>query len=164
MTETLREAASSLTRTVGRTFIFAGRARRLDVGYYWIASMIVSGVGKLALGSELDLASALAPSEAVDLVVAVPFFALFARRLHDQGRSAWWTVALLPLVAANAYEHVRVTLHAFDGAWPGLGKWNLLLALLAIGYLSAMLVPGDRGPNRHGNDPRLDERPLADIS
>jgi uncharacterized membrane protein YhaH (DUF805 family) len=158
MGETLREAATSIVRTVGRTFIFTGRSRRLEIGYYWIAWMLVAGAGSLAVQSKLDWASAVLAREAIHLVAATPFFALFARRLHDQGRSAWWTLALPPLLAANTYDHLRVNFHAFDPAWPGLAMWNLVLLILALGSFVAMLLPGDVGTNRYGPDPRLDER------
>jgi len=158
MVEAFREAAASVTRTISRTFVVPGRSRRSEIGYYWIASALVAGAARLSGGSHLDWASAAMVPYAIDLVVFVPFFALFARRLHDQGRSAWWVLALPPLVAANIYDHLRVNFHAYDTAWPKPGMWELILLIPALGALAVVLIPGDVGPNRYGHDPRLDER------
>jgi uncharacterized membrane protein YhaH (DUF805 family) len=158
MVEAFSEAAASLGRTIGRTFVFAGRSRRLDLGHYWIASMLVAVVSGLAVEPGLDPVSAMTVSKAIELALVIPFFALFARRLHDQGRSAWWTLALPPLAAANIYDHLRVNFHAFDPAWPDLGMWKLLLLPVVLGSLAVMVFPGHVGANRYGGDPRLDER------
>ncbi|HEY0312199.1 MAG TPA: DUF805 domain-containing protein [Allosphingosinicella sp.] len=158
MVERFREAAASVTRTVSRTFVVAGRSRRSEFGYYWIASTLVGGAARLSVGPHLGWPSSAMVPDAINLVVIVPFFALFARRLHDQGRSAWWALALPPLVAANIYDHLRVNFHAYDAAWPELSMWELILLIPAIGSVAVMFIPGDVGPNRYGHDPRLDER------
>ncbi len=58
------------------------------------------------------------------VLLIYPTLALFARRMHDRGRSAWWM--LLGLV-------------------PGLG-WAWVIAELSI-------LRGERGDNVHGEDP-----------
>jgi len=154
MGDTLREAAASIARTISQTFAFAGRSRRLDIAYYWIA-WIVAGALASAVETGLDLGSAGIAREAVQLFATIPFFALFARRLHDQGRSGWWTFMLPPVVAADVYNRVRVTFHAFDPAWPDLGMWGLALLIPVLLSLGFMLIPGEIGENRYGPDPRL---------
>jgi uncharacterized membrane protein YhaH (DUF805 family) len=158
MIKALSEATASLGRTIGRTFVFSGRARRLDMGYYWIAYTLVAAIGRHAVQPTLDWYSGVMASQAIQLIAAIPGFALFARRLHDQGRSGWWTLALPPLVAANIWEHLSVTVHAFDPAWPDLGMWKLILLPLALGAFAVAIIEGDVGPNRYGPDPRQDER------
>lgn len=157
MGETLRDAGASIARTIGQTFTFAGRSRRLDLAYYWLAWMLVTGVLLSGVASGLDLASAAVARETVQLLATIPFFALFARRLHDQGRSGWWTLMLPPLVAAGVYDRVRATFHAFDPAWPDLGMWELILLIPGLLSLGFMLIPGDIGENCYGPDPRLAE-------
>ena len=157
MGETLREAIASIAMTFTRTFDFNGRSRRLDVGYYWIASMLVAGVLRPATTIGLDWASAVIAREAIDLAVAIPFLALFARRLHDQGRSTWWLLLAPPLIVANIYDVVRVNFHAFDPAWPELGMWNLGRFIVALLVLALIILPGETDANRYGPDPRLTE-------
>jgi uncharacterized membrane protein YhaH (DUF805 family) len=155
MESTLREAAESAGRTVRQSFVFSGRTRRLDVLYYWVASMLVTAAVEGAVTATMSWDSALVARNAVKLVVLIPWFSLFARRLHDIGRSGWWVLCLPPVVAANLYENVRVNLHAFDPAWPGLGMWGLVLLIPVLLALAVTLLPGDVDENRYGPDPRL---------
>lgn len=157
MGETLREGATSVVQTINQTFVFRGRSRRLDIGYYWIASMAAVGALEAVVRVWLDWDSEMIARMAIGFVAVVPFFALFARRLHDQGRSAWWTLILPVLGAANVYKSIRVNFHAFDPAWPELGIWNPGLLILALLSLAFMIQPGDVGANRYGPDPRLTE-------
>lgn len=151
----LSEAVASVGRTISKTFCFVGRSRRLEIGYYWIASTLLAGVFGLLPANRLDWAAAVIAREAIQFFVAIPFFALFARRLHDQNRSAWWTLMLPPVVGSNVYDHLRVNFHAFDPAWPDFGFWKLALAVPVLLSLAFMLIPGDVGENRFGPDPRL---------
>ena len=84
-----------------------------------------------------ELAMALlSPRIAVFAAVAWPLTALYVKRLHDVGLSAWW---LLPFVGA-------LWLTTATGA----DQKNLLSAGL-FGILG--LAPGKRGDNRFGTDP-----------
>ena len=118
--------------------------------------MLVAGVGSFVVRPEYGSAPAILARNAIDLVVLIPFFALFGRRLHDINRSAWWTLALPPVVAANIYDELRVNFHAYDAAWPELGMWKLLLLIPLLLAFAVILQPGDVGPNRYGPDPRRD--------
>jgi uncharacterized membrane protein YhaH (DUF805 family) len=77
---------------VKRYAVFSGRARRKEYWFfvlfyvliYWIASLIDYRFGLLAL-----------------LALALPSCAVGFRRLHDTGRSGWWTLlGFIPLVGS----------------------------------------------------------------
>jgi uncharacterized membrane protein YhaH (DUF805 family) len=65
----------------------------------------------------------------------VPLIAVTVRRLHDLGLSGWWLVAL-PIGAA---------IPAVDG-------------LVPFAHMIVMALPGRKGTNRFGDDPRLGSR------
>lgn len=75
----------------------------------------------------------LLPLLAVGTIAATwSFFALTAKRLHDAGWTGW--LAALVLL-------------------PGIGAWMI--------YLVMILVPGQRGANRYGADPKSRAAPLG---
>jgi len=158
--DTLREFGWSIRRTLFGTFDPRGRAARLDILFWLILYAPVS--------IALDTTRAI-PTDRSGIILRcilefgwlVPFFALFARRMHDQDRTGWWVLLLPPLVATNIYDTLRVNLHAFGPQWPDLGFWQIPLLPCAIGYLVLMLLPGTRGANRHGPDPRVRADPAA---
>lgn len=98
------------------------------------------------------------------LVLAIPIFAMFARRLHDQGLSAWGLIILPPVLAINTYEHLRfILLEPRTGGLglPELPGWmNVVWFLLIVAYLIFLILPGMKGANSYGPDPR-DEDPRA---
>ncbi|MEO5774212.1 MAG: DUF805 domain-containing protein [Sphingomicrobium sp.] len=156
MGETLREAFGLVARTISHTFDFAGRSRRLEIGYYWIASILVTNALIYGLAATLRWPSSVVAKEVAQLIVAIPFFALFVRRLHDHGRSGWWLAVLLPVVPFNIYETLRVNFHAYDPAWLDVGMWKLLLLIPVLLLFAFVLTEGDVGENLYGPDPRLD--------
>jgi uncharacterized membrane protein YhaH (DUF805 family) len=94
---------------------------------------------------------------AAQLVFSVPLFAMFARRLHDQGLSAWGVAILPPVFAISIYEHLRFILLDARTGIPGLpelpGWVSILWVLLAL--------PGTKGANSYGADPRAEQAELT---
>lgn len=121
---------------------WSGRASRAE---YWMAVGLVTLVGLM-----LPRVGA-SGGAGVMLIFTI-------RRLHDFGRSGWWSA--LPLAAAVP---VGVAL----AAHPILG--SLLYAGLIVGAVMFTafvgLMPGDEGPNRFGEPQPLfrRKRPLADM-
>lgn len=157
----LGEVASSVRATLLGTFQFKGRSRRRDIMWYYLVISLIA-MPLVFLARRLNWESQQLATQAIDLLVTLPYFALFARLLHDQSRPGRWVVMLLPVVAANIYRDFRVKFHAFDPQWPDLGYWQLALAPVVIASMVFMLVPGTVGANRYGPDPRADEeRPAS---
>jgi uncharacterized membrane protein YhaH (DUF805 family) len=81
----------------------------------------------------------------VILGFAWPFIAVTTKRLHDFNLSAWW----LPLGVAGI-GLLLMLVFSFS-AWWLLGNF---VGISFLGMIVAGLVPGTRGPNRFGIDPR----------
>lgn len=159
----LRECSASVSGTILRTFDFTGRSRRLEVGYFWIAAPLMLGLFAWVAGSIIEFESSRVFHKAIYYLSTVPFFALFVRRAHDQGRSGWWGLLLPPVIAANIYNSLRVNFHAFDPKWPALGYWHLVLIIFVILYMSIIIEPGTIGANRYGADPRGNDSIPVDV-
>jgi len=107
--------------------LYLGVKGRIPRGTYWLHGVLVL----LLAGAVLDGLLAIARVEPdtasglVSLLLLWPLIAVSAKRQHDFNFSAWWAlVHFVPVVGS-------------------------LVLLLADG-----LVPGTRGPNRFGPDPR----------
>lgn len=153
----------SVIDIIARTFDVEGRSRRQEIFDYWLAYMLVTvaigfGVGQVAGREAAGLIKPI-----FDALYAVPFLALFARRLHDQDRSGWWTLALLPLILANLYDDIRLGALGLAPGWPDLDYPKAPLFILAIAAFILPLLPGSPGPNRYGPDPRIDPEPSVSL-
>jgi uncharacterized membrane protein YhaH (DUF805 family) len=126
---------------------FTGRAPRsefwpflLFVTLLTVAANFIDGTGsdELALGmGALELG--------VSLALLAPTVAVSVRRLHDTGRSGWWTMLVylpwLGVFAATAYRPA-LTL-------PMTGA----LLIGGIAWLAMMALPGNAGANAYGPPP-----------
>jgi uncharacterized membrane protein YhaH (DUF805 family) len=162
MIDGFRRFRSSLTATISRTFVFRGRSRRQEILEYWFAFLLISFVCQLGAEVLLGEPSAAAVGEILGALFVVPFVALFVRRLHDQDRSGWWTLILLPLFAANLDKTIRREGWLVDAPWPALD--GLFVPLIGFALLSMLfpLLPGTIGSNRFGPDPRFDDEPVGE--
>jgi uncharacterized membrane protein YhaH (DUF805 family) len=130
---------------------FKGRARRRD---YWAFFGICFAILVLVAGIDEALAPLIGwPDGVMIALCAVPFLcpglAIAVRRLHDSNRSGWWTSLLLaPLLVSMIVSAV-----AGDTLWRVVSDLAVpLLVWLALAFL--LCLPGTRGPNRFGLDPR----------
>lgn len=106
---------------------FNGRARRSEYWYFALASGIISIVltiiDKVA-GTTFGIAETGIIGGLYSLLVLLPSFAVGVRRLHDVGKSGWFTlIILIPIIGAI---------------------WLLILAC----------TEGDHGTNAYGPDPK----------
>jgi uncharacterized membrane protein YhaH (DUF805 family) len=150
--------AGLLKRTVTAVADFSGRSRRTEVIYYWIATTLVGVVFYFAVSTVASLKASLLFANALQLVLLVPMFALFARRLHDQDRSGWWGL-LLPLSVLLGIPDVVAELRG-DMAEIIAAKTTpvgLAAGLCGLIVFVLCLLPGTQGANRYGQDPRLEE-------
>jgi len=153
-----------LKRAITGFATFHGRSRRSEIAYYWMATMLAAVPIWIAVGL-LSWRAGLIFALVAHLVLVVPTFAMFARRLHDQGLSARGVAMLPPVIALNIYDQLRVILHdAGTGAsvLPELPGWvGILWFLLALAYLIFLALPGTKGPNSYGADPRAEQDGMA---
>lgn len=158
-------------RAISGVVTFTGRSRRTELFYYWLATLLLSavlrGLAELLLPQfmgSLSWREERIAEKVAGLVVWLPFFAFFARRMHDQGRSGWWALALPPLVAMSMYDSWRFILtdpQTGASTLPGLPWWGTLVGIVcALVMILFLFLAGTDGPNRFGPDPR-DEDPRA---
>jgi uncharacterized membrane protein YhaH (DUF805 family) len=117
-------------------FSSSGRAGRLSSS---IALAVL--LGALAL-YQAAVDGALRPLTAW-LVYAVLFFSaacVLSKRLHDRGRSGWWTALVLG---------------AFLMIWPRIENPLDIVAILVLlwAFVEVVLLPSEPGANRYGPNP-----------
>jgi len=127
---------------------FSGRSRRKEYWMFALLMMIVYSVLGLMIFSaiwpsvtagtpvpwgELPMVGwiSLGAIGLFTLAIIIPGIAVTVRRLHDRDMSGWW------------YLGVAV-----------LGQVPYLGALIQLGFLVLMCLPGTPGPNRFGPDPK----------
>ncbi len=120
---------------------FSGRASPREFWWFFALSAAVLVITVFLTGVSTQTAAKATPTWALAYVfwwavTAVPWFALQARRLHDQGRSGW-------LVSINIAGYSALFIQPLAG-----------MALLAIS-LGLMAPRGERGRNRYGETPEV---------
>ena len=154
--------AQCLRKYVG----FGGRATRAEY-WWWMLATTACAVILGALGSIFPILYA---AEALfAFAIFLPTWAVTSRRLHDIGKTGWWTVAWIIIGSVSGIIMLVGAVLAFGLAFLGdlLGDGGLAV----VGYVVLIigLVPyagtwlwmiawlarqGDAGSNRHGPDPR----------
>ena len=133
-----------------RYFEFTGRSRRkefwmfalLNIIVYVVLIILAFGTGGAAdfMTADPDDPMALYSSMfgGLGILIAIwglatfiPSIAVSVRRLHDRDMSGWWYLGV-----------IVASLIPFVGA------------LVSIGFLILMALPGTEGPNRFGQDPK----------
>ena len=108
-------------------------------------AFIVGAAVVLALWAMFDLLAPLKVRDLVGWIVAAALLysaaCLLSQRLHDRGRSGWWS-GLILLAFAMAWPRPAAP---FD--WIALG----LLVLVAVDLI---LLPGQKAFNRYGAPPK----------
>jgi uncharacterized membrane protein YhaH (DUF805 family) len=136
----------SLRRTIFGIAGLKGRSRRLEFLVYWIAIAVLGIVPFILIsaGSSDEISSR--ATIALSLILLVPLPALLIRRLHDQDRSGWWALSLLPSVLTGLAR-------LYYGVEPATILW-VFVALGNLSTLAFLLWPGSVGENRFGPNPR----------
>lgn len=127
---------------------FSGRSRRKE---YWMFALLVMIVYSIAGGLMMSalwplVTAGITPGPEsftpgfwagagviglFTIAIFVPAIAVTVRRLHDRDLSGWWYLGVVII-----------------GQVPWLG------ALVNLGFLVLMALPGTPGPNRFGADPK----------
>ena len=148
--------AALLLRSIRGVAHFSGRSRRTEVGYYWIASSLVQALVTFIIATPLSWTGRAVVSDVVGLILALPYFALFARRLHDMNQSGWWAL-VLPLAILISLPHAIADLTqegALASARHGITWLGWIGLMIMIALFAMTITPGTIGPNRFGADPR----------
>lgn len=96
---------------------------------------------------------------AVGLVFLLPGMAVAVRRLHDTGRSGWllgffWLVYVVIIaLAVGCLGLVQSPRGAMVWLFYGFGMYLRGLVFL-FAFVVWLCLPGDKGPNRYGPDPK----------
>lgn len=161
----MRDYLRLFRHAMRHTFDYAGRAPRVEV----FACIVLSQ------GAFLLVAWPMAwfapdpvpePVEAwgryiIQLALALPALSLMVRRLHDLGLSGRWGLILL-IIAMRTFA---LDLLALLAGWQArsvtesvlaYADWLLFLPSFVL-YIALLAIPGRKGPNRYGPDPRDDK-------
>lgn len=162
----VQEALESVQQTLRHSFVFSGRSRVRDMIYFGLATGLLGLAFGVAIGRLFSWHAVVIAQVCLDALLAVPFFALFVRRLHDQDRSGWWVLLAPPLMGWSAYDRIAVSFAVYDPDFMenasrfGPLRWLLLPAAAAV--LLFLFLPGSVGTNHYGPDPREDDEPALD--
>ncbi|MDF7774987.1 DUF805 domain-containing protein [Sphingomonas sp. AOB5] len=147
-------------------FLFTGRAQRSDLVLLWLIGIVLSLPIPLLHFAGLYVVLPNAVSMIINGVVGYLWATFLVRRLHDQGRSARWALALYGLagliilgVAAQPQQQYGTSFRFLLWTFHPVGSvTTTLLSVAYIACIGAMLVisliPPQDGPNRYGPDPR----------
>lgn len=144
------------------TFRFAGRARRLEFGEFYILSMFLGLVITLPgmWGLEIETGdyyqTALINqivSDGLRLAVTLPLLALMARRIQDFDMPGWAFAPLMVYVlVVNEWKSLSFVMDVERPHW----AFQLAVLPIVVAMMIAWFIPGTLGPNRYGPDPHLD--------
>lgn len=141
----------SLRLTIRHSLTFTGRSPRTDVLSYLLAAALVVAIlsGVTSWATEYPASGWI--SLAIGLICAAPAPALAVRRLHDFGRSGWWSLAL----AAGAARLLLLDILQLAFGWnvravaENVVHWIDWAIFPAFGltYLALLAWPGSKGRN-----------------
>lgn len=128
--------------------------------YYFFACALIGVVLRFGTSVALSFDMALRLDSVLGLLFTLPVFALFVRRVHDQGRSGWWGL-LPPLLLLLGIPRLIAELRGDFGAIIAerFTPIGLLSGAVSLAILILYFLPGSDGANRYGPDPRLEDVP-----
>ena len=91
------------------------------------------------------------------LALLIPSLAVGARRLHDIDKTGWWQALLYPIAVIGPIISIIFLV-------VGLVLVGVILLIVTVGAVILFVYwftkPGDKGPNRFGEDPRQVYEPI----
>ena len=124
--------------------VFEGRASRSEFWWYVLSLLVVAFfVGVPALFLPFIPYAPYILAYGFVLAIFTPTLAVIVRRLHDTGRSAWWS---LGFVVSAVYELANFLAPPGFDALFWLAYFILLIYNIAL--LVFMALPGNSGENR----------------
>ena len=141
-----------LRRIVTGLADFKGRSRRSEFVVFLALMMAINALVLIST-SIFDGDFSTTQSEYLELALWCLGIPLFARRLHDQGRSGWFALIVPPLIGLKLYG--RILFDARQLPTPKLGyPFNVAEIMLVVVFWVLAVWPGTEGENRFGQDPR----------
>lgn len=165
VTQSKTTSASLAAKPIKDMLVFSGRSTRTEaLGF----TLLVTVFGQIpaAIAGDLSDPIRVATGLALGLLIHLPVYALFVRRMHDLDRSGWWVwiptlqtaLAVVLLLQPNVGGGARITFLIWS-VRPGGGDLavTLLSAILALILVEIVIFfcPGTPTPNRYGPDPRV---------
>ena len=142
-------------------FKFSGRAQRAEFWWFYLFTTVASlalefvdGIVGSAIG--LPVFAEFTPlSSLFSLLTLIPTLALGWRRMHDIGKSGWWSLLpLMPFVIVGVALGIAFS-SPENPAWGVLMLAGVLLTLAAVVYTIVLLATdSDRNENRFGPSPK----------
>lgn len=167
-----------MLRPLQRYADFKGRSTRAELVMFGLFQGLITGVclilGLVSLGNEdpqralIGFTIGLGLAGLIAAALFIPTLAVFARRLHDAGLTAWFMLLLVPgylsqfvlvgglatAVSAGMAGDTDSAASLLIGGVVGSGGLSAIGGLCNMLLLGLSLLPGTRGPNRFGPDPR----------
>lgn len=159
---------------------FSGRARRSEYWLFQLFQVIVYALAIMlaisgAVGAH-DISGAVTGSLLSMAVIGLfalacflPNLAVTVRRLHDSGKPAWFLALYAPGII-NAMLGMQTTSAIMSGRYEAASaamQQSTILSMIGIlgqlAMLVLMVLPGTRGPNRFGPDPKGDGTEIAAV-
>ncbi|HKT84974.1 MAG TPA: DUF805 domain-containing protein [Novosphingobium sp.] len=138
-----------------RTLVFSGRSRRAELAAFVSCAVVLDFILNLVFRLALDDNAEGWARLGADTVLFLPLFALLARRLHDLGRSSWWSLFAVIVMGrtaclkALALADLSGTRDWIESTFEPV-NWILVPGFLIV-VIAAAFVPGTKGANRFGD-------------
>jgi len=136
-----------------KLFSFHGRTSRIG---FWRTFLFLQFASAVVLSLSAFATMAAGWAGAIPALFFLPLLvtnlAVIVRRLHDRGKSGWWTLIFnwAPLAMMGACEGLPRLLGQTGGGAIVLLVLLLALGLIAWGWVEMGLLKGQPGPNRYG--------------
>jgi uncharacterized membrane protein YhaH (DUF805 family) len=160
----LDDVPGNLKRSLSEAFVIKGRSTRTELVTFYLASQIAIGmVLTLALWLSHRSNPLIGPTfgQSVSLLFSIPLVALLVRRMHDQGRTGWWVLPYLILVAASTTgEDGRPYAELLIGSETPISLGFALIGIW-LGLVILALLPPTTDTNEYGPNPRLEETEIS---
>lgn len=159
-----------ILHTLRNSFVYTGRARRAEYGWFFLFSLCISistavliwAAETLKLNTLKELVDGL--SVIVDYLLWIPSLSLAARRLHDLGRSGWWQLVVAPLVFLELIVWITVGgtsdkhMDQFFEMYPMLTIISGLCVLASLCLVLLLLFrDGEKTANKYGESPKYSD-------
>jgi uncharacterized membrane protein YhaH (DUF805 family) len=138
-------------------WFFIGFSGRISRSQWWLGMLGVAVAMGMIIAIALSTASWWLALPFI-LFVPVALYALAARRLHDRGKSGWWTLAFLWI--PGVLDRISDRLTEESPLW-----WVLVLigsALTIWGVIELGFRRGTDGDNEYGPDPLAQREPAGE--